>query len=173
VPVQPAIYVQYLVTREGVALDAQQRDVLVRCLRTYITDADYAFKIDHRKDGGKTNKTQCVQGRRRYLSRSPDEAPIEGRKRHVLQFATALEGHTRANTRCELIPLREVGFSSRAIRRLQEHRCHYNSKFLMNLIDVIYDLEFDGIFHLDQYVVACLFAAPQASVAEILITRLD
>jgi hypothetical protein len=43
----------------------------------------------------------------------------------------------------------------------------------MNLIDVIYDLEFDGIFHLDQYVVACLFAAPQASVAEILITRLD
>ncbi|KAF2444390.1 hypothetical protein P171DRAFT_521728 [Karstenula rhodostoma CBS 690.94] len=95
------------------------------------------------------------------------------RMEHLRTFCNAFEKHTLDHAEdASSHPLREVGYSKRCHYRLQQHRCHTSSNWLMNLIEAICEEAFNSRFHLAQFVVARLFAPAQASVAEILVTRL-
>lgn len=173
-PVQPSIYIQYIVDKNGRGLTAVQRMALTARLREYCnnTNHGYAFRVDTQRRTLRWSTEASYKGHRKYLSQSADQPPIERRQRWILEFCDSLERHTRTHSQCEAFPLREVGYTNRAHQRLMEHRCHRSSNFIMNVVEAICDIEFPDKFHLDQYVVAALFAPPQASVAEILLTRL-
>jgi hypothetical protein len=173
VPVQPALYIQYLVNEAGEGLEGSQRETIISRIRDYCngSDHEYAFRVDSWKTNAWT-KYHSHQGHRKHLSKSVGDQSISNRKTSAYVFCDALEKNTRAVPNCKLVPLREVGYSSRAHRRLQEHRCHYKSNFLMHLIEAICHVEFPNKFHWDQYVVARLYDSPQAPVGEILLTRL-
>ncbi|KAF2869125.1 hypothetical protein BDV95DRAFT_112908 [Massariosphaeria phaeospora] len=113
------------------------------------------------------------QGCRKYFNKNPAAKPLANRVGYVLAFNDALDRHTiRHGDFARHFSLREVGYSNRSHSRLQEHRCHDSSNPLMNLIDAICAVEFPDTFHLDQYVIAWMFAPAQAPLSEILSTRL-
>jgi hypothetical protein len=175
VPVQPAVYIQYLVDKDGVGPTAAEYTILITRMRNYakLRDTSYALRIDNfTKVGGIATATTIKNGFRKYLNRASDEAPSSERVGHVLAFCNALEKRVKKDPEIEKHPLREVGYSNSAHRRLREHAAHQSSNFLMNLAEVIFGVEFGDKYHLDQYVVARLYAPYQAVLAEILITRL-
>jgi hypothetical protein len=174
-PVQPAVYIQYLVDKDGVGPTAAEYTVLIERMRNYakLRDPTYALQVDNStKVGGSPTIQTINSGSRKYLNRDPDKLPTPERKNHVLAFCNALEKRVKNDAEIEKHPLREVGYSNSAHRRLREHAAHQSSNFLMNLTEVILGLEFGDKYHLDQYVVARLYAPYQAVLAEILITRL-
>jgi hypothetical protein len=174
-PVQPAVYIQYLVDKDGVGPTAAEYTVLIERMRNYAKQRDhaYALKVDNStKVGGSPNIQTITSGSRKYLNREADKLPTPERKNHALAFCNALEKRVKNDPEIEKHPLREVGYSNSAHRRLHEHAAHQSSNFLMNLTEVILGLEFGNKYHLDQYVVARLYAPYQAVLAEILITRL-
>jgi hypothetical protein len=172
--VQPAIYVQYLTDRDGVGLSAAQYTVLISRMRTYagMKDPDYALKIDTFMPSQQATMKMIKNGRRKYLNRQLDTAPSAERVGWVIRFCDALEVRVKNEQGIERYPLREVGYSNSAQRRLHEHATHQSSNFLMNLAEVICGIEFPDRFHFDQYVVARLHAPQQAVLAEVLLTRL-
>jgi ribosomal protein L33 len=174
--VQPAIYVQYLVDEHGRGLSAAQRMTLAQCLLDYCEgkDPEFALAVDSRRvqrsDIATLRRSQ--NGYRKYLT-TKGVSSNEQRVEHLRTFCNALKQHTLSHSEdASSHPLCEVGYSKRCHYRLQQHRCHTSSNWLMNLIEAICEEAFHSQFHLAQFVVARLFAPAQASVAEILVTRL-
>ena len=172
---QPVIYIQYIVDRDGYGLNAAQRRTVIDSMLKYCdgNDPDHAFRIDSAHPGTKWQRSLSNLGRRRYLARTTHENPSHSRQHHLRAFYSLWAQNTDAHPAdARLIPLREVGYTNGAMRRLLEHRCHRSSNFLMNLVEAICAVEYGDTFHLSQYVVTPLFKAQQASLAEIIITRL-
>jgi hypothetical protein len=172
--VQPAVYIQYLTSREGSGLNASQYRIVIRRMREYaiMQDVDYALKVDTFMPSSKSTMRMVKNRRLRYLNSQPDTPPSFERIGWILRFCEALEHRVESDPRIEEHPLREVGYSHNAQRRLAEHKAQYNSNFLMNLIEVICNIEFRDRFHFDQYIVAKLDDVHQAVMAEVILTRL-
>jgi hypothetical protein len=174
IAVQPAIYIQYLTSREGCGLNVSQYKIVIRRMREYaiMQDVDYALKVDTFMPSSKSTMRMVKNRRLRYLNSQPNTPPSFERIGWILRFCEALERRVENEPRIEEHPLREVGYSHNAQRRLAEHKAQYNSNFLMNLIEVICNIEFPDRFHFDQYIVAKLDDVSQAVMAEVMLTRL-
>jgi hypothetical protein len=172
--VQPAIYIQYLTSREGCGLNVSQYRIVIRRMREYaiMQDVDYALKVDTFMLCSKSTMRMVKNRRLRYLNSQPDTPPSFERIEWIMRFCKALEHRVENEPRIEEHPLREVGYSHNAQRRLAEHKAQYNSNFLMSLIEVICNIEFPDRFHFDQYIVAKLDHAHEAVMAEVILTRL-
>ncbi|KAF1952682.1 hypothetical protein CC80DRAFT_495194 [Byssothecium circinans] len=176
VAVQPIIYRQYIVDRNGKGLNREQLLVLQRRLKEYCDtrgDANYAYKVDTCKRTSRWNRAWTREGSRGYLSRTRDDKPAPAPLSAVEQFLAALGKRLVSEPHPENSPLREVGYSNSAHRRLREHRTHAdNTNFLLTLIHSICEVGFGDIFHIDQYVISLLDMPSQAVIMEIILTRL-
>lgn len=171
--VQPSVYIQYLVDKNGLGLAAEQLQTLVACLRDYCDvengNKTLAFDVDSGRQPTKWQEKWSNGGKRLYLNRTKNQAPDQRRCDWVETFCVALESHiSRHPNNAETFPLREVGYSIRSQHLLQEHRCRVRSNFLMNLIDAIGDIKFPRKFHLDQYIIARFFGPVQGHIGETL-----
>lgn len=169
---QPTIYINYIVDRHGYGLNAVERTLLIQRLRQYINkvDHDFATQVDTYIDISKWSFLQSHRGDRKYLGDGETE---KDRRDIVERFCSNLQNNTlKLGPHCHLYPFREVGYTDNSMVRLEQHRKHNSSNFLMNLIQAICGVEFVSKFTLDQYVVARLWEAEQATVGEIIVTRI-
>jgi hypothetical protein len=174
IAVQPAVYIQYLTSRDGTGLNASQYTILISRMREYAIKegVEYALKVDTFMPSSNSTMRMVKNGSLRYLSSQPEISTSYERVGWILKFCDALERRVKSEPRIEEHPLREVGYSHNAQRRLGEHKGHYNSNYLMNLIEVICNIEFPDRFHFDQYIIAKLYDPQQAILAEVMLTRL-
>jgi hypothetical protein len=174
IAIQPAVYIQYLTSRDGAGLNASQYTILISRMREYAIKegVEYALKVDTFMPSSNSTMRMVKNGSLRYLSSQPETSTSYERVGWILKFCDALERRVKSEPRIEEHPLREVGYSHNAQRRLGEHKAHYNSNYLMNLIEVICNIEFPDRFHFDQYIIAKLYDPQQAILAEVMLTRL-
>lgn len=176
---QPIIYVQYIVNKNGTGLNKPQLLELIVHLREYCDKADarypsppFIVEVDKRGTAKGWHVTMNRLGRRKYLNRTIGFGSMDCRKIEIEKFCVALEKYLENEEHPERFPLRYVGYTACAVGRFKSHRLHIDSSYLLNLIQAMSEVLFRDEFGLDQYVVALLTSAPQASIGEIGITRL-
>ncbi|EON65069.1 hypothetical protein W97_04304 [Coniosporium apollinis CBS 100218] len=169
---QPTIYQNILVDSQGLSpTPTELRAVIVR-LREYVgrTDSDFALRVDRVKGRKRVSAEKVKSGRRKYLV-------LAAHSDVVLRFCENLSRRLDAFPQSQAdqpleAPLVEYGFASNAAVRLQQHKSHNRSNYLMNLTEAVRLLMFKERYAIRQHIVYLVFRKPQCVVAEILFTRL-
>jgi hypothetical protein len=169
----PAIYAQYLNDYDGISPTAamllQMLDTIELYIRGFQTmdqaSADVAFKIDQAM-GKPTTLTACGQGERKYIE-------------SVTQAATCLEWVRRTRDRLTCLPPNqalerpfvEVGYATKPVERLAQHKKHTSSNYNMNLSEAACKVLFKGKYFISQYVIMHIVDHTHAMYAEIILSR--
>ncbi|KAF2261288.1 hypothetical protein CC78DRAFT_608404 [Lojkania enalia] len=174
---QPSIYVHLLADEEGLAPTANQymviRDIILKYI-TYSGDAELAWKIDN-VSNPKTSTGAATQGYRKYLWTTD----ISSRRLKILtKFCDGVYKRWMETPPAEretpmAFPPGECGYALNSHKRLEQHRKHISSNYLMNLVSDICvvlhrDLNlFPHLFSMHQFIIYLIFKPQQVEIAEI------
>ena len=102
------------------------KDLAHRGLRRYTEWRSYLENGDHNPEVNRRRWVKCfVDQLRQRMEGQPVHAPLT-------------------------VPVVEIGFSNDPRKRLQQHRHHESSNYLMNLAEAIFDMEYPSAFQLQQ-----------------------
>jgi hypothetical protein len=186
------IYIQYIVSKnDHRGLSPRELDGVVKGIRNYFTDNDYALKVDRTIRSARARKSWLSEERhkfpkaRRYAGYHKKEpfqyhnyTVLKRRQERTLEFADNLERLINSIPQSEWDkpmekPLTEIGWSKNCYKRLMQHLGHTASNHIMCLVHAIAVKEFPlRQFHLDQHVVYYISGPEQGALAEAIFTHL-
>jgi hypothetical protein len=173
---QPSIYIHLLADERGIAPTPNQYMSIRTMIQDYLSEgpaSKHAFEIDN-ITSPKVSPTSSIQGHRKYLqtkTHSSKRIEILHRfcagiqSRHV---ATPPSIHDRPLQ----FPPGECGYSKDSHVRLAQHRAHYSSNYIMNLVeDICTYVHRTGLFaqhfRMHQFIIYLIFRPSQTAIAEI------
>lgn len=141
--IQPSIYMQVLVDKDGLSPSPSELVALIDRLREYCkTDGDPV--LAHHVDNYKTRTWHTLEssrsGKRKYLTKPGTAIQSKRRVMEVLTFYDNLEARLRKTSGWAKpldMPLVEFGYTHNAEQRLRAHRNHQQSNYLMNLTEAV------------------------------------
>ncbi|KAI7284375.1 hypothetical protein KC345_g2310 [Hortaea werneckii] len=179
---RPAVYCQQLADTFGDLPSVDRVRGAISLARSYVdgSDSQYISRIDRMGNTSRTKKHKIPTHYRRYMFSENASGGLrlsQIRVKRTSAFLDALE------KRCLNVPvgehhkplpgwLSEFGYTHSTEQRFNNHQNHRSSNYIMNLLSRILDLEWPQQYFLHQFVVFACTAANQASVAEVLFTRL-
>ncbi|MCJ1394051.1 hypothetical protein MMC18_006929 [Xylographa bjoerkii] len=163
---QPAIYMQLLVDDHGLSPSPAKLTEMIKEMRSYCSLTKTATRI-HR-------------GELKYLSGSSttDYSPSTSHITNIAAFANNLEARLENLRDTQWwstpldTPLVEVGYAASPKERLEQHRDHRSSNYIMNLAEAICKVLYGNKYRIMQFVIFHIFNKSQAAAAEVLFTRL-
>jgi hypothetical protein len=172
---RPSIYAQYLADKgTGDAPTAKICTEILDIVELYARgfecqdteSADIAAAIDTAFSGGGFGNHTAKKGQRRYLEKS-------SRRDICLEWVHNTRKQLEGLAANEPLPRPwcEIGYATYPYNRLEEHKKHQSSNYLMNLTDAICRYRFDR-FVIHQYVVFHISHVTHAMFAEILASRI-
>ena len=176
----PSIYLQVLVDQvSGNSPTPNELKEIIQELRTYQDPGSESDDLARSVDGAVKNIGSVSLGRyrpRQYLTTA--KMGTSARRQILLDFCRALEERLQgvpANKQDQPwgYELAEVGYAKDSRARLDQHRHHESSNWLMNLFESVCFVRYGRQrFRMEQFVIYFIWAPEQASIAEIIFTRL-
>jgi len=174
---RPAIYSNHMVYKDtGISPTAEEVESVLEDMEKYAKsdEDDFARIIDGQVGGPAPAKT--VNGYRRYLSTDKDKAPSKERLSVLDNFVRQVRHRIKHLPRGKQHPLQpalnEYGYTINIAQRLQAHREHKDSNYLMNLFEAVAMKKYGGKIRIQQHVIYLIPFPPLAALSEILLTRL-
>ena len=189
-PEPPSIYLNALCDFCGVSPTASQWARVCECMLTYIANNEeaenLAAEIDQILHPKRTWPRDLAH---RHLRRYSDfgsgnsttfasPKTRENRRSIINEFAQRMLGRTRAQITAGKAnspldsPVINIGFSIHAGRRLEDHRLHRGSNYLMNLSEACFCYCYGNHFGLQQRVIFNCYRHPHPWLAKIVFTHL-
>ncbi|KAJ9640284.1 hypothetical protein H2199_005823 [Coniosporium tulheliwenetii] len=183
---QPSIYVHVFADENGESPSCHALNEMVRYLQTYAAKdakehSQLAYNIDRVKHPTWSKRTS-EKGGRYYLATgsqgSTPYAPSSVRTSKLLTFCESLKRRIdqvpKSKWHLPLLghPLSEVGYAKNAASRLQQHRNHASSNWLMCLIEALSEAQFQRRYWMHQYVVYYIWHPTQAIIGEVLFSKI-
>lgn len=179
---RPAVYCQQLADTFGDLPSVTRLQRAISLARSYVdgSDTKYISRIDRMGNTSRTKKHKIPTNYRRYMFSENGPGGLrlsQIRMKRTSAFLDALEKrclNVPVDQRHKTLPgwLSEFGYTHSTEQRFNNHKNHRSSNYIMNLLSRILDLEWPQQYFLHQFVVFACTAANQASVAEVLFTRL-
>ncbi|TGO12908.1 hypothetical protein BTUL_0080g00280 [Botrytis tulipae] len=167
------IYIHYLVNAIGVSPSPAQLEHVLNIADIYIRgfgkpNDQASYRISKNIDEVIGNYKAESDGTRRYIKGDTQYKVISewiSLVRGRIEFDKFKNRWDEPLTR----PISEVGFAS-SLQRLDQHRKHVSSNYIMNLIEAIFAME-DGIYKNHQYVIFNCIEPCHGTFGEILCSR--
>lgn len=172
---QPVVYGNYLVnTKSGHPLSWRQMKKILDVLRAYEQNATLANSIDNQVGGGPSMK-QSKDGVRRYFTNTSQEPFSDERRKKTKSFCLNLE--KRLSEAQSLFPdynpidpmptaMAEYGYTLNKSNRVNNHKNHVQSNYLMNLTEAVSRHLFLDEYKAEFFVVYCIPYSSFVAVAE-------
>ncbi|EMR86909.1 hypothetical protein BcDW1_4548 [Botrytis cinerea BcDW1] len=167
------IYIHYLVNAIGVSPSPSQLENVLKTADIYIRgfgkpNDQASYRISKKIDEMIGNHKAEPDGKRRYIKGDTQYKVINewiSLVRGRIEFDKLNNRWNEPLTR----PISEVGFAS-SLQRLDQHRKHVSSNYIMNLIEAIFALE-GGVYRNRQYIVFNCIEPCHGTFGEILCSR--
>jgi len=167
------IYIHYLVNAIGVSPSPSQLENVLKTADIYIRgfckpNDQASYRISKKIDEMIGNHKAEPDGKRRYIKGDTQYKVINewiSLVRGRIEFDKLNNRWDEPLTR----PISEVGFAS-SLQRLDQHRKHVSSNYIMNLIEAIFALE-GGVYRNRQYIVFNCIEPCHGTFGEILCSR--
>ncbi|KAF7884702.1 uncharacterized protein EAF02_005038 [Botrytis sinoallii] len=178
---RPYIYIQYLVDKKGISPTPKDIGEILDHVELYLegfnikenqASNDCALEIDTAFHTTKHGYNTVQAGYRRYASSERNPRSLTWKKT-ILQWVETTRDRLRYSEKDEPLsrPLVEVGYAT-ALSRLDEHKNHTGSNYIMNLIEAICKAYFREKWSIKQYVLFKIAHHTHAMFGEILCTRM-
>lgn len=184
----PSIYMNTLCDQEGISPTPYQWRAICDLMDLYIhhgQESDsLAVRVDQLicpTDRWPASRKGPLRKLRRYAefetwTQNESDLVCTHRRRTIADFVTNMRFRLESEEKLEHEPLTaavvEVGFSDRVYERLNQHRRHQSSNYIMNLAQALFEYRYPGMFHLHQHVIYHCWREFQPWYAEILLSRL-
>ena len=168
---KPSIYINYLVDDNGLSPSPEELEEICEKVELYLDAStqkshDYAFKIDNIVGRpSKWTKDAGQKGGRRYREKDSAEKNISN---WVEAIRARLETEPAGTPLSQ--PLSEVWYATYPENRLQQHRIHDSSNYIMNLVGSICRADLARC-KISQIFIFRFFETMLGRLAEILFTR--
>lgn len=186
--VEPSIYMNTICDRKGVSPTPYQwREIcnlMSRYLRKDRQGNMLAAEVDQTiNPSEKWPESKTSTGFRRYieavgLKNMNPEYFSEDRREIIRTFIRNMRSRIADEEAAGRLhvpfssPVVEVGYSINSHVRLEEHRHHRSSNYLMNLADALFAYNYDRKFTLQQHIIYCCYMPDQPWIAEIIFTQI-
>ncbi|KAF7860713.1 hypothetical protein EAF04_008231 [Stromatinia cepivora] len=178
---RPYIYIQYLVDRRGISPNPKDIGKILDHVELYLRGFNIrenqdsnqcALEIDTAFYTSKHGYGTVQAGYRRYASSERNPRSFTWKKT-ILQWVETTRDRLRHSNQDEPLsrPLVKVGYAT-ALSRLDEHKNHTGSNYIMNLVEAICKAYFRERWSIKQYVLFKVAHHTHAMFGEILCTRL-
>ncbi|ESZ90912.1 hypothetical protein SBOR_8703 [Sclerotinia borealis F-4128] len=172
---RPYIYIHYLVNSEGKSSTPNELKVILLDIQTYLRGHGNANDrqsqtLSEKIDGAIEAKDSLYRlGQRRYV-----ESPSwhDNISKFVKALGTRLEFEISNGHGDEPLdrPITEVGYAQ-SLERLESHRKHRSSNYIMNLTEAVCKVRFPRKYKNEQYIIFNLMEPSDGMYGEILCTR--
>ncbi|KAF7924969.1 uncharacterized protein EAE98_007057 [Botrytis deweyae] len=172
---RPYIYIHYLVNFEGDSPTANELKLVISSVKIYIRgygaeNDEQSQRLAIEVDNAIESRGSILRpGQRRYVEK-------ESWKQNILKWIKALEIRLEFEIKngrgSEPLsrPLTEVGYAQ-SLDRLEQHRKHRSSNYIMNLVEAVCRVRFLQEYKNRQYIIFNLMEASDGMYGEILCTR--
>ena len=181
---QPSIYLNTLCDGKGISPTPTQWGQVCNSMMLYTqrSSNELAEKIDHTISPSTSwPRSLATRGLRRYADersylKERDPRPCESRRDKIRYFVEEMVKRVEEAGDQKDIPFArpviEIGYSIDSLERLEEHRTHRNSNYIMNLAHATFEYLYPGMFGLQQNIIYGCYRAAQPWLAEIIFTQL-